>query len=111
MSTDVVLRITLGDLLIEKEYRVFCVDNFESVCEYVKNETIDLVLLDTRLEDIDEEQTLANIRNSKVPIVFINGQIHDDILEKIFNLDISGYIMKPFEINKIFNKVNIALGY
>lgn len=77
---------------------------------YVKNENIDLVLLDLMLPGKCGEDVLKELRSfTKIPIIVVSAK---DALDNKVDLLMSGaddYLTKPFEIKELLARVQVQL--
>ncbi len=71
---------------------------------FIQNNSVDLVLLDIKMKDMDGYETLKEIKKIKeVPIVAISGFIPEYDSEKMIETGFSALITKPVDFN-ILNK-------
>lgn len=91
---------------------IFEASNGKQAIETAKKQKPDLILLDIILPDITGETILRNIRNagvqSKVIMVTAVGQ--KTVIERCEKLGVSGYIVKPFEDEKITKLIQETCG-
>jgi PAS domain S-box-containing protein len=71
----------------------------------------DLVLMDVRLAGpMDGVAAAEQIRNQyDIPVVYLTAYADDETLERAKTTDPHGYIIKPFEPNKLRSTIEIAL--
>ena len=87
------------------------VNGFEALDSVIKHKP-DLVLLDIDMPKLNGIDVLKRIRRSrdknisKLPIIMFTGNVDKDTVEEILNLGISGYLVKPFEIDALLEKVD-----
>ncbi|MCH5249139.1 MAG: response regulator transcription factor [Lachnospiraceae bacterium] len=73
----------------------------------IKDETIDLIILDIMMPGIDGYRVLRNIReNNNIPVIILSAQSEDS--DKILGLDLGAddYITKPFKPLEAVARVN-----
>jgi len=78
--------------------------------EIVKNESIDLVILDVGLPDINGFEVCKIIRKSSdVPIIFLTARGEE--IDKVVGLEIGGddYVTKPFSPRELVARVKVIL--
>ncbi|MDW8205032.1 MAG: ATP-binding protein [Cytophagales bacterium] len=88
----------------------------EQVFEKLANDTFDLILLDLQLPDTDGYTVAANIRKkegkytAQIPILAFSAEIGQEVIKKINQSGMNGYIPKPFKPNELFDKLAHHLG-
>ena len=93
------INITVVEQILKDDplYRVIGAEQFEKGVEILKTETIDLVLLDLLMPDIDGFEAFRKIREfSKVPIVFITADKSIEMIQKATEIGADDYVTKPF---------------
>lgn len=76
----------------------------------IKNESIDLVILDIGLPDISGFEVCKQIRQySQVPIIFLTAR-HEEV-DRVVGLEIGGddYVTKPFSPRELVARVKVIL--
>jgi two-component system, OmpR family, response regulator len=74
------------------------------------NETIDLVVLDINMPEMDGLEVCKEVRKtSDMPILFLSSR--DDEIDRILGLEIGGddYVTKPFSPRELVARVNVIL--
>ncbi|MBU2567880.1 MAG: response regulator [Elusimicrobia bacterium] len=104
------VRESLEEALTDS-YCVMAAASGETAIETVKDNRVDLVLLDLKLPGINGLQTLMGIKRIKdvLPVIIISGQGSIKSVVKLFNSGACDYITKPFDINQLRLKVRKAL--
>jgi two-component system OmpR family response regulator len=78
--------------------------------EKFSSSSVDLVILDIGLPEIDGLEVCRQIRKtSEVPILFLSAR--DDEIDRILGLEIGGddYVTKPFSPRELMARVNVIL--
>jgi CheY-like chemotaxis protein len=74
----------------------------------------DLVLLDVRMPVMDGMETLRAIRRSgkysQIPTIMLTGTADEALVREAMALGISAYILKPFSIETLINRVRETAG-
>ena len=74
----------------------------------------DLIILDIRMPAGDGIGVYERLRLSSetttIPVIFITAYANDEIVKKVLELGAEGFIAKPFNIDKLLNKVKTILG-
>ena len=109
-DTDIILSIKEG--LEYHGYKVIgSAVSGEQALSMLERKTPDLVLMDIQLMgDMDGVETAEQVRSKfKIPVVYLTGLTDDKILDRAKLTDPYGYIVKPFELNRLMATVEIAL--
>ncbi len=106
--------LNLLSFLLEKQgYELQCVQNGLSVMAKIESVTIDLVLLDIKLPDIDGYEVcrlLKSFNKSRdIPVIFISAL--ENVWDKVKAFKAGGvdYITKPFESKEILVRIENQL--
>ncbi|HWY10614.1 MAG TPA: response regulator [Bacteroidia bacterium] len=90
-------------------------ENGKIAIEKVKKNNFDIILMDIQLPEMDGYETTNFIRNkiappkSKVPIIAMTAHAFSNEADKCFKAKMNDYISKPFDENKLFNKILAVL--
>lgn len=104
------VRLFIGELLRGKGYRVVEFDPASSSITLLHN-AYDVALVDIAMPDMDGfsvQQTL-HTASGKVPVIFITGQISDDIIDKTVEACAFCTLIKPVTASQLINTVKAAL--
>jgi len=106
MSKDTILIVdderffcTLLQHILEDSYQIVCVSSAQEGMAALNHHTIDLILLDIMMPDMDGYQLCQQIKNTelfcKIPIIFltVKSEMADEI--RGFELGAVDYITKP----------------
>jgi len=99
------LKLMKRDLELEG-YRVVTASGGKAALELIKNEQPDLVFLDVAMPGLDGFQICKRIREFlQVPIIMLTakGQVEDVV--RGLEAEISGYIVKPFDDDRLLDIV------
>ena len=105
--------INLQQLLIEMGYGVIdWVPRGEDAIELASREHPDLILLDIRLAGrLDGIETARRIWQSlQIPIVFCTAHSDSDTLTQVQTTENYGYVVKPFQEDRLRAAIELALG-
>lgn len=71
--------------------------------------SVDLVLLDVRLPDINGFEVLKKINNQAIPVIMLTART--DITDKVLGLELGAddYITKPFDLRELLARVKVVL--
>jgi two-component system response regulator AtoC len=95
------------ELLLHEEYDVFLAVSGKQAIEIIKQETIDLVLLDIRLPEIDGIETLKLIKSldESIEVIMITAVITVGKAVEAIRHGAYDYITKPFDIEALTEQV------
>lgn len=99
-------------IMFNRDYDVVFAEKGNRVFEFFeKPETIDLLLLDISLPDIEGIEVLRRVREegSKIPVIIITADDSKKLLKQIIPLNINGYFDKPFNVHELVKQVNKLL--
>ncbi|MGO4544771.1 response regulator [Paenibacillus sp. 2TAB23] len=101
------IRLMLSELFTASGMRVFEAETGVVALEICSTESIDCILLDLKLPDMDGIEILQGIRAiaSEVPVVLISAYASPEKLEDAVALGISHCFTKPFDIIELKNVV------
>lgn len=104
------MRKVLIDILAEAGYdNVVEAENGKQALEKYKNENPDLVLLDIVMPEIDGMETLKQIgKSAKVIMITAVGQ--ESIINDAKANGALGYIIKPFDKEKVIEEIKKVIG-
>lgn len=104
------MRKILKDILTDMGFSNFVeAENGKQAIEKFEVEKPDLILLDVIMPEMDGVETLKQIgKKTKVVMVTAIGQ--DSIIKESKDNGAVGYIVKPFEKEKVIEEINKVLG-
>ena len=107
------MRKVLMDILTEAGFSDFLeAENGNQALELIEKEKPDLVLLDIIMPELEGIGVLSKLKElgntTKVIVVSAVGQ--DAMIEEAKNLGAFGYVVKPFEGEKVLETIKSALG-
>jgi two-component system response regulator BaeR len=100
----------LQDYLIQAGYSVSCLSRGDTVDEFVKRKSPDLILLDLMLPGKDGIEICRDVRKfSSVPIVMITARVEE--VDRLLGLEMGAddYICKPFSPREAVARVKAVL--
>lgn len=77
-----------------------------------KENNFDLILLDWEMPVMNGPETLTALKkmNLQTPIIMMTTKNNPEDIAKMFGLGISEYLMKPFTVDILFEKMEFVLG-
>ncbi len=105
------LRISFCKLLKEENYSVISAASGEAGIEIVRQNTLDLVILDMRLPGMNGMETFKKIReiDSKLPVIIVTAYGTTDIAIEATKLGAYDYVLKPFEVPEMLTLIRQAI--
>lgn len=114
LAEDELINRKVATKLLEKlSHKVIIATNGEEVIQQLKNNTIDLILMDIEMPKMDGLTATENIRaggagdeNCNIPIIAMTAHAITEFKEKCFIVGMNDFITKPInfdELNKILN--------
>ncbi|MBA3011679.1 MAG: sigma-54 dependent transcriptional regulator [Proteobacteria bacterium] len=105
------LRISFCKLLKEEKYSVLGAASGEAGIEMVKQNPLDLIILDMRLPGIDGMETYKRIKNidSKLPVIIVTAFGTTEIAIEATKLGAYDYVLKPFDVAEMLNLIKQAI--
>lgn len=101
----------ISDILREEEMEVFSVSNEKGALDYLKENKVDLVLLDLKLGEDNGFDLLKTIREMQfdMPIIILSAKKKTH--HKVLGLGIGAddYLTKPFDESELIARVNAHL--
>lgn len=82
----------------------------QEAVEFLNKQKPDLVILDVTMPDMSGIEVLKYIRHqsqhSEVPVVMLTAESDDETVEKANQLGVSGYVAKPFTMERVIEVVS-----
>ena len=104
----------LENILIPRGYEVVSAASGEEALLKIKTLTIDLVLLDLMMPEMDGLQVSRKIKGNKkyrkIPIVMLTAYTGVETYIKTLSDEVFAYLQKPFETEELIGIVRAALG-
>ena len=102
------------EALRSEGYGVTCVYSGEEALDYLEGQTVDLIILDVLMPQMDGFEVLRRVKVSpktvSTPVIMLTvNDKHDDVL-KAYRLGAECYITKPFRPRELIHNVQRVLG-
>ena len=110
LDDDPAIRELVSEYLTQNECRVTAVGNGRQLGETMARETIDLVVLDLRLQGEDGMQIARRLRDeSAIPILILTGRA--DEADRVMGLELGAddYLTKPFSPRELLARIRALL--
>ncbi len=98
-------------LILERDYNLDYVHHGKEAVEYLRKSLPDLVIMDIKMPHMNGLDALKSIRRIRrhVPILMITGYESSDVAAQAIRLGASDYLTKPFERERVWEKVETLL--
>ncbi len=105
------LRKSFCKLLKEEKYAVISAASGEAGIEIVKENVLDLVILDMRLPGINGMETFKQIKkiDSKLPVIIVTAYGTTQIAIEATKMGAYDYVLKPFDVAEMLNLIQLAI--
>ena len=89
--------------LENKGYEVSALSNGYDAIEYLKENAIDVILLDESMPGMTGLETLGQIRelNQQIPIIMVTKNEAEDVMDDAIGSQITDYLIKPVNPNQV----------
>ena len=104
------IRKELCVLLKNNAYNAYGINEFDNVVEYVKNNKVDIILLDINLPFDDGFKICTGIRQfSDVPIIFVTSRNTD--MDELMSITLGGddFVTKPYNTQVLLARISSIL--
>jgi len=107
-DTETNIDILLGLL---SDYDVAVATDGQSAIDIVREDDIDLILLDIMMPDMDGYDVCKTLKatNKNIPIIFITARIDEDSIERAYDVGGNDYITKPFKPRELIARIKTQL--
>lgn len=79
----------------------------------IREQTVDLIVLDRRLPDLDGNTLLERLKNKddtkRIPVTMLSSENHQDKILQSLKAGADDYIVKPFNSNVLVKKIQRLL--
>lgn len=107
---ETLIREVIKEYLLLDNFKIYEASNGLEAIDIVKNEAIDLVIMDIMMPKMDGYQTIKEIKkNQDIPFIVLSAR-RDEIDKLIgFDLGIDDYVTKPFSPKELVARVKAVL--
>jgi len=108
---DIKINVNILVELLSDSYDVLVALNGSSALEIIKEEKVDLILLDIMMPDMNGYEVCETLKSDSsydardIPIIFITAITDEDSIEKAYDVGGIDYITKPFKQKELLAKV------
>jgi len=109
---DTVSNLDILDELLD-QYDVIDAINGKDALEIVKEEKVDLILLDIMMPEMDGFEVCQKLKDDSqtqnIPIIFITAKTDEESIEKAYEIGGADYVTKPFRPKELLARVKKEL--
>ena len=110
VDDDAALRNVVYQYFKERQYDIICTASADKAVSCLKSASIDCVILDVNLPDMNGFELCTSIRQfSSVPIIFLSCYTENDDKIKGFLSGADDYVPKPFSLKELELRVNVRI--
>lgn len=105
------IRNTLNDILKYEKFEVLLASNGPRGLEIFEKESVDVVLCDIKMPEMDGIEVLENIfeKTSDIPVIMISGHGNIDTAVEAIKKGAFDFIEKPLDLNRLLITIRNAL--
>ncbi|MFC3094454.1 PAS domain-containing hybrid sensor histidine kinase/response regulator [Alteromonas sediminis] len=104
-------QLIVANMLETHNAKVVLVENGKQCVEHLKQHPVDLILMDIQMPEMDGVQATKQIRKldkgKAIPIVAMTANTMREDIEHYLSIGMNGYLMKPFDKEKLNSLLNI----
>jgi len=113
VEDDLVTRTLLKALLQKQKYHAIIASSGEKALQELKDQNVNLILMDFYLPGMNGIETVEQIRKikscSETPIIIVTAESNRKIVKAGLELHINGYVLKPYQPDVLSRKILAAL--
>ena len=111
VDPDESFRETLDEILTDEGYKVITVASGEDALKLANAETIDLVLMDLWISDMDGIEIFKEIKNIRedLPVIVVTGNANCDTAFQAGKMGVTDFLEKPVSLDKLLILIRMVL--
>lgn len=94
------VNLIIAKRLLSKEFEVITVDSGAKALDYLKDNPVDLILLDIQMPQMDGFEVMGVLKkdavSAKTPVIFLTADHREETESKCFEMGAVDFICKPF---------------
>ncbi|WP_251392962.1 response regulator [Mediterraneibacter agrestimuris] len=108
---DDAMNLKRAQMILQHYYNILLAESGKEALDKIKNEKIDLILLDIAMPVMDGLETFKEIKKLKVeiPVIFLTASGYEDDVKAAIRLGAVNYLKKPFFPGELLKRV--AMGF
>ena len=98
-----------SDMLHHFNYKTKCVESGEKGIEYLKNNHVDLIILDMIMpKGMNGYETYLELKKIKpnIKVIIVSGYVKNILIDKALKAGVINYLKKPYRINEICKMIH-----
>ena len=101
----------IADILEWKNYEVILAQNGKQSIDIIKENTVDLILMDIKMPVMNGVEAFRTIKKLKpeIPVIMMTADAVEDLIREALRKGVFGVISKPFDFEKLLKKIEDAL--
>jgi two-component system response regulator PilR (NtrC family) len=98
---------------LKDRFRVLTAGTVAEALDTLEREAVDAVVTDLKLPDRDGLELIRHLRGFRpeMKVFVITAYGSDDVVDRLFALDVEAYVRKPFEIHLIRDMLEAHLNF
>jgi DNA-binding NtrC family response regulator len=103
-------RKTMCKLLTAEGYESSTAANGQEALDHLEKGSYDIIILDIRMPEMNGVQVLSEIKkiDAALEIIIMTGYASVDTAKEIMTLGAYDYLLKPYDINELLEKIDAA---
>jgi DNA-binding response OmpR family regulator len=108
VDDELLIRDLLYDFFSERDWGVAVYDSGENALEAARTKKYDIVLVDIKMPEVDGISLVTKIKKlyPQLPVVIMTAFPSVETAVEALRLKVDDYIIKPFNINKLFKTLD-----
>ena len=108
VDDELLIRDLLYDFFTDRDWHVSVCDSADKALELIKNRQYEIALIDLKIPEIDGISLIKKLKAhlSDLPVVIMTGFPSLETAIEGIQLKVEDYIVKPFNINKLYKTIN-----
>lgn len=112
VDDELLIRDLLYDCFSSHDYHISMAESGEKALDVLGTETVDCVLLDLKMPDINGLELadrIAEVSENSIPIIIMTGFPSLESAIEALRKRVYDYFVKPFNINRVYSTVEKAI--
>jgi len=108
VDDELLIRDLLYDFFTDRDWHVSVCDCADKALELIKNRQYEIALIDLKMPEIDGISLIKKIKAHQpdIPVVIMTGFPSVETAIEGIHLKVEDYIVKPFNINKLYKTIH-----
>lgn len=104
------MNLILAKKLLEKDYEVFIADSGVNALKILNENSIDLILLDIQMPDMNGFELITKINSIKsIPVIFLTADRSEETEAQCFEMGAVDFISKPFVPSIMLKRIHRSI--